>query len=671
MMKSARKIISSAVTAAVMMIAAAGCQDGNVVIKKELDGQLVNSSGNAEVWKIVCAVPPSGQKCDPISTRAIAFNNNGTAITYDINGTSWSRAYQVLWYTERDVLYITYGDNTGVRYTFGVADELLTLRNKSSAYGISGYLTSGSSLAGFEKTSLPVFPVKFNTEAGGTVSVKTQDGRTITSGDAVSVGMDLTITAAPAKGYFYSTLTVNDVPFVSGAKHRVRDTMDIAAQFEPRENPVLITAFPETGGTLYVTTLDDAEIDSGTTVLTGTVLKVAATPKTGYILSTLTLNGKPFNSGDMHDVDTTVTVVATFSISGSGNTGSGNVEHPVSISASAGGSLSVRTQAGRTISSGDMVEDGTVVRVTATANSGHTLSSLTLNGERINNNAEHTVSGAVVVRAEFSGSGGGGCSGSNCVAASISASPPSGGSLSVRTLDGRDINNGSMVEDGTNVRITATASQNYTLSSLTLNGRLINSGDVETVSGQLNVRANFQSSGTYIPDVNRSVMNTIDTANMTQEVRARYDRWLRLGGEKSDYLFNNVWWLDDEETRFEYNGKTYANNGVFAPNGRFLQVAIPLDRNGDPDVDSIAKYMDIGTWREVGGRVTIEIREAKLLDEIESSYSSEIRFLPGVDGRDVMALTINGKLHIFRELHGIIFERDPGMFEAALNSGLL
>ena len=677
MMRSARKIIRSAVTAAVlMMIAVAGCKDGNVVIKRELDRQLINSGiDGEEVWKIVCAMPPSGQGCNPVSTRAIAFNSNGTAITYDINGTSWSRAYQVLWYTERDILYITYGDNTGVRYTFGIIDGLLTLRNESSASasGISGYLTNGSSLAGFEKASLPVFPVNFNTDANGTVSVRTQNDRTITSGAVVPLGTDLTITPVPKTGYFWSTLTVNDVPFVSGARHRVTAAVDIAAQFKPRSNPVSITAFPETGGALSVTTPDGAEIDNGMTVLTGTVLKVTAAPKAGHILSTLTFNGEQINSGDTRDVDTTVTIIATFSIPGGSGGGAGGGSHPVSIFASAGGTLSVKTLAGRTIGDGEMVEDGANVRVTATANSGHTLSSLTLNGRRIDNNETHTVNGALMVRAEFTGSGGGGgggsggsCSGNNCVTAKLTRNPPAGGVLSVRTLGGTDIEDDHPVEDGTVVKVTVTESPGYRLSSLTMNGRQIISGSEETVSGELNVVANFEG-GPDVPDVYRSIKNTIDTTTMTPEVRARYNQWRLLG---SDYLFNNVWWLDDEETRFDYpkgSGNMYANNGVFAPNGRFLQVAIQLDKDGVPEVGSIAYYMDIGTWKEVGGRAIIEIKEAKLSDKVESSYTSPITIVQRADG-DVMSLTFKGKSHIFKELHGIIFKLDENMFDALLSS---
>ncbi|MDR2579233.1 MAG: hypothetical protein LBC70_10590 [Chitinispirillales bacterium] len=460
--KKIRGVVNAAfsVAAAVMlMIAAAGCRDTNMLIKEELDEQLICAGG--EAWGIVCAAPSAGQKCEPIATRAIAFNRDGTAIVYTATEASWSRYTQVRWSTMGNTLYITYSPDVGnVRYAFVFADGLLTLRAESSVDGALGYLTDGGLIAGYEKTRiLPApYPVAFVSGEGGTLSV-TSAGVSIESGTEVPAGTVLTITATPLDGYALSTLTVNGEPFESGTTHTVNAMAVIAATFAA---PVTFTAGE--GGALSVTS-DGDTITSGAMVPVGTVLTITATRLTGYVLSELTVNGEPFMSGATFVVDGAVDIAAAFFVP----------PHTVMLRASAGGTLSV-TSADGPIESGTEVPAGTALTITATPFDRYTLSTLTVNGLPFESGETYTVNGPVVVAAVF--------------AAPVTFTANAGGALSVTSVNG-PITSGETVPVGTVLTVTAVPAINYFIATLTVNGERFVSGASFVVDSVTDIAATF------------------------------------------------------------------------------------------------------------------------------------------------------------------------------------
>jgi hypothetical protein len=73
-----------------------------------------------------------------------------------------------------------------------------------------------------------------------------------------------------------------------------------------------VTITAPTNGTIVVKDNEDNVITSGGEVLDGTAITITATPDQGFVLSTLTVNGAAFTSGNSHVVTENITVVATF-----------------------------------------------------------------------------------------------------------------------------------------------------------------------------------------------------------------------------------------------------------------------------------------------------------------------------------------------------------------------
>jgi len=453
-----------------MMMAVAGCRDSHILTKEQLDEQLINAGG--EAWGIVCAAS-SGQRCEPVATRAIAFNRDGTAIVYTVADTSWSRWTQVRWATTGNTLYITYSFGV-VRYAFVIADGLLTLRTESSADGNNGYLTVGGAIAGYEKNRIPPapHPVVFTSSAGGTVSI-TSAGAPIVSGTEIREGTVLTITATPLDGHALSTLTVNGQPFVSGTAHTVNGTLVVAATFAA---PVTFTA--DTGGALSVTKSDGVPITSGEAVPVGTVLAVTAVPEMNYRLETLTVNGEAFVNGASFVVGGATEIAAAFAV----------VTYPVTFTASAGGTLSV-TSDDVSIDNGTTVPVGTVLTITAVPNANYALSTLTVNGQQFDNGETHIVAGAVEIVATFSIPG--------AEAHPVTFTAGTGGTLSIARSDGVPTTSGALVPVSTVLTITATPLDGYVLSRLTVNGQLVNNGATHTVNGTVMISATFAAPVTF------------------------------------------------------------------------------------------------------------------------------------------------------------------------------
>ena len=476
--KKSRGLVSAAFLAAaavMVMVATAGCQDTNILMKEKSDAQLINADG--EAWGIVCATL-SGQRCEPVATRAIAFNRNGTAIMYTVTEASWNRYTQVRWATTGNTLYITYNREVGVvRYAFVIADGLLTLRAESSTAGNHGYLTDGGAMAGYEKTrilpALPTsHPVVFTLSEGGTLSA-TSEGILIESGTEVPTGTVLTINATPHDGHALDTLTVNGLPFVNGATHTVNGTVVVAATFAA---PVTFTA--GAGGSLSVTKPDDTPITSGETVPVGTFLKVTAVPDMNYLLETLTVNGEAFVNGASFVVGGATEIAATFAV----------VTYPLTFTTSAGGTLSV-TSNDVSIESGTAVPAGTVLTITATPNANYAMSTLTVNGQLVEDGATHTVDGEVEITATFSIPG--------AEAHPVTFTAGTGGTLSITRPDGALTTSGAQVPVSTALTITATPLDGYVLSTLTVNGQSVNNGATHTVNGTVMISATFAAPVTF------------------------------------------------------------------------------------------------------------------------------------------------------------------------------
>ena len=118
----------------------------------------------------------------------------------------------------------------------------------------------------------------------------------------------------------------------------------------------------------------------------GDKLKITATPDTGYELTTLTVNGEAFESGDTITVSGNVTIAATSTIK------------TFDLSRTATECTIAVTKESVAVDDGeDVLNYGDVITITATAGEGKEMSSLKVNGEDFTSGETLTVDGDVEI----------------------------------------------------------------------------------------------------------------------------------------------------------------------------------------------------------------------------------------------------------------------------------
>ncbi|MGM9760405.1 MAG: hypothetical protein ACI30I_09905 [Parabacteroides sp.] len=123
----------------------------------------------------------------------------------------------------------------------------------------------------------------------GTLRVVDAYGNLYQSGDPITAGTVLTITATPENGYELQSLTVNGTTY-SGSYTVGSESVVIDAQFVQHIVKNIITYAP-VNGTITVVDLNGKSYPSGSAVEKGVQLVITATPATGYQFKSLTVDG--------------------------------------------------------------------------------------------------------------------------------------------------------------------------------------------------------------------------------------------------------------------------------------------------------------------------------------------------------------------------------------------
>lgn len=150
--------------------------------------------------------------------------------------------------------------------------------------------------------------------AGTTVTVNRTaspmglDAGVLSSGAAIFAGDVLQITGSPQTGYNLTGLTVNGEPFSSGGSFTASGNVTVAASAALKTYRLTLNP----GDGCWITAArNGAALGSGDAVSHFDVLTISAGAKTGYELTGLTVNGKPFSSGGTLTVTGDVTIAAT------------------------------------------------------------------------------------------------------------------------------------------------------------------------------------------------------------------------------------------------------------------------------------------------------------------------------------------------------------------------
>ena len=134
-------------------------------------------------------------------------------------------------------------------------------------------------------------------------------GQSVSAGSNVlKYGDVLKITATPASHYLLKSLKVNGENFTSGSSITI--TTDIAVTVVAELEKFDLTLTAGENSTISVTRNGVAVTAGEDAISYGDVLTISASAAEGYELSTLTVNGNDFVSGQTHTVSGNVTVVS-------------------------------------------------------------------------------------------------------------------------------------------------------------------------------------------------------------------------------------------------------------------------------------------------------------------------------------------------------------------------
>ena len=337
---------------------------------------------------------------------------------------------------------------------------------------------------------------------------------TVRNGDMIAHGTVLTVTATGNEGYEVDQLKANGNDIVGGSVN-VTAATTITATFKKKTYAIAIT--PAVNGTL--------EVKNGATVLTGgeliehgTVLTATATANSRYRVDSIMAGTKKVAADGTFTVTEAVTVTAIISQI---------PKHAITFANPANGTLEVKNGIAP-ITSGDQIEEGTVLTVSATANTGYKLDSIKVGNAKVANNGTFTVTEAVTVEAFISQI-------PPVTKFKVSYNPSMQGGQ-IRVINGiKRVANGDSVAQGTVLNISVTTNPGYTVKSLKVNGASVStSGYSHTVNADVLIEAEF-SSMTDIENVSATATKVypnpvVDRLNVETEEDVLYIRVYNMYG---------------------------------------------------------------------------------------------------------------------------------------------
>lgn len=169
---------------------------------------------------------------------------------------------------------------------------------------------------------IPEYTLTISAGAGSSVTVRRTNSPkkgastgTLSNGSTIYDQDVLQITFAASTGYNMGTHTVNGNSFTSGGSHTVSGSVSVVSTATVKSFTLSISA--GTGSTITVNRTSSPKkgaatgaLSDGATVYYSDVLKITFEAGAGYEITTHTVNGSAFTSGNTHTVTANVTVIA-------------------------------------------------------------------------------------------------------------------------------------------------------------------------------------------------------------------------------------------------------------------------------------------------------------------------------------------------------------------------
>lgn len=287
---------------------------------------------------------------------------------------------------------------------------------------------------------------------------------TVHDNDMIEHGTALTVTATGNEGYEVDELKANGNDIVGGSVN-VTAATTITATFKKKTYAITIT--PAVNGTLVVLNGTDT-VHNSDMITHGTVLTATATANTGYRVDSIKAGTQKVATDGTFTVTEAVTVEAVISQI---------PKYVITFANPANGTLEVKNGIAP-ITSGDQIEEGTVLTVSATVDQGYRLDSIKAGDVKVTNGGTFTVTKATVVTAFVS----------QIPSFVITINQPANGTLEVK--EGSNvIATGSPVAEGTVLTVSATANTGYKLDSIKVGNAKVVNGGTFTVTEAVTVEA--------------------------------------------------------------------------------------------------------------------------------------------------------------------------------------
>lgn len=354
--------------------------------------------------------------------------------------------------------------------------------------------------------------ITFTQPANGTLLV-TNNSTNVLTGTPVDDETVITINATADTDYQVDSIKAGDQVVANGGTFTVTDAVTITAFVSKVKYAITITA--PTNGTLVVLNGTDT-VRNGDMIAHGTVLTVTATGNEGYEVDQLKANGTDIVGGSVN-VTAATTITATFK----------KKTYAIAITPAVNGTLEVKNGA-TVLTGGELIEHGTVLTATATANSGYRVDSIMAGTKKVAADGTFTVTEAVTVEAFISQI-------PPVTKFKVSYNPSMQGGQ-IRVVNGiKRVANGDSVAQGTVLNISVTTNPGYTVKSLKVNGASVStSGYSHTVNADVLIEAEF-SSMTDIENVSATATKVypnpvVDRLNVETEEDVLYIRVYNMYG---------------------------------------------------------------------------------------------------------------------------------------------
>ena len=325
--------------------------------------------------------------------------------------------------------------------------------------------------------------ITFTQPANGTLLV-TNNSTNVLTGTPVDDETVITINATADTDYQVDSIKAGDQVVANGGTFTVTDAVTITAFVSKVKYAITITA--PTNGTLVVLNGTDT-VRNGDMIAHGTVLTVTATGNEGYEVDQLKANGTDIVGGSVN-VTAATTITATFK----------KKTYAIAITPAVNGTLEVKNGA-TVLTGGELIEHGTVLTATATANSGYRVDSIMAGTKKVAADGTFTVTEAVTVTAIIS----------QIPKHAITFANPANGTLEVKNGIA-PITSGDQIEEGTTLTVSATVDQGYRLDSIKAGDVKVTNGGTFTVTKATVVTAFVSQIPSFVITINQPANGTLE-----------------------------------------------------------------------------------------------------------------------------------------------------------------